>query len=182
MATSRKTKLQVSACLLPEVKINVAHAAKSLSGRHTLFLMIEVPIENPHQEEIMSFLKRYKTIAVIGMSKNPEKDANQIPAYLMAHGYRVIPVNPSAEEILGQKSYKNLAEVPGDIDIVDVFRPSEDVPNYVKDVISKKPKVFWLQLGIHNPEAEKLVSENGIKVVFDRCIMQEHRKLASIVK
>ena len=135
-------------------------------------------VENPPQQEIFDILKKYKTVAVIGMSKNPEKDANSIPAYLMSQGYKVIPVNPSADEILGQKSYKALSEVPGEVDIVDVFRPSEDVPNYVKDVITKKPKVFWLQLGIHNAEAEKQVSEKGIKVIYDRCIMQEHRKLA----
>ncbi len=125
----------------------------------------------------MDILRNYKTIAVIGMSKNPEKDAYSIPEYLLEHGYKVIPVNPSAEEILGQKSYKRLADVPGEVDIVDVFRPSEDVTNYVDDVIAKRPKVFWLQLGIHNPEAEKKVADSGIKVIFDRCMMQEHRKL-----
>jgi len=86
-------------------------------------------------------------------------------------------VNPSADEILGQKSYKRLADVPGDIDIVDVFRPSEDVPNYLQDVIQKKPKVFWEQLGIHNPEAEEKIASAGIKVVYDRCMLQEHQKI-----
>lgn len=132
---------------------------------------------NATQDEIFDILKKYKTVAVIGMSKNPEKDAYTIPEYLLKHGYRVIPVNPTAEEILGQKSFKRLRDVPEEIDIVDVFRPSEDVPNYVDDVLAKKPKVFWEQLGIHNEAAEEKISRAGIKVVYDRCIYQEKRKL-----
>lgn len=134
-------------------------------------------VENATPEEIAGILKRYKTIAVIGMSKNPEKDAYRIPEYMMKNGYTVIPVNPSTDEILGQKSYKRLVDVPGEVDIVDLFRPSDDVPNYVPDVIQKKPKVFWEQLGIHNPEAEDKIASAGIKVVFDRCLYQEHRKI-----
>ena len=111
------------------------------------------------------------------MSKNPEKDAYQIPEYLKNKGYRVIPINPSADQILGEKAYKKLADVPFEVDIVDVFRPSEEIPNYVDEVIQKKPKVFWLQLGIKNEQAENKISESGIKVVSNRCIMQEHRRL-----
>jgi len=134
-------------------------------------------LENPTQDKIFDILKTSKTIAVIGMSKNPEKDANSIPAYLIQKGYNVIPVNPSADEILGKKSYKKLSDVPGEVDIVDVFRPSEDVPNYIDDVIAKRPKVFWLQLGIRNDQASARVAEKGIITIQDRCIMQEHKKL-----
>ena len=91
--------------------------------------------------------------------------------------YKIIPVNPTAEEILGQKSFKKLSDVPGEIDIVDVFRPSEDIPNYVEDVLKKKPKVFWEQLGIHNPEAEEKIAAAGIKVVSDHCIRIELRRM-----
>jgi len=136
-------------------------------------------VQNATPSEISDILKKYKTVAVIGMSKNPEKDSNRIPAYLMKNGYRVVPVNPTADEILGTKSYKRLTDVPGEVDIVDVFRPSEDVPNYVQDVIQKKPKVFWEQLGIHNPEAEEKIAAAGIKVVYDRCMFVEHRKTHS---
>ena len=94
----------------------------------------------------------------------------------MNNGFKVIPVNPSADEILGQKAYKRLSDVPGPVDIVDVFRPSEDVPNYVEDVIEKKPKVFWEQLGIHNLEAEEKIAAAGIKIVYDRCMKVELRK------
>jgi predicted CoA-binding protein len=136
-----------------------------------------MPIENATQEEIFDILKKFKTVAVIGMSKNPEKDAYLIPEYLKKNGYRVIPVNPTADEILGEKAYKKLSDVPYDVEIVDVFRPSEDIPNYVSDVLKKKPKVFWEQLGIHNPDAEEEIAAAGIKVVYDHCMLQEHRKM-----
>lgn len=134
-------------------------------------------VKNPSDEEIKEILSQNKIVAVIGMSKNPEKDAYTIPQYLKNKGYKVIPVNPSADEILGEKAYKKLGDVPGPIDIVDVFRPSEDVPNYVDDVIGKKPKVFWLQLGIENTAAEEKVASAGIKVVFNKCVMAEHKRL-----
>ena len=134
-------------------------------------------VKNPTDAEIDEILKTSKTIAVIGMSKNPEKDAHTVPEFLKRKGYRVIPVNPTADEILGEKAYKRLRDVPGAIDIVDVFRPSEDIPNYVEDVLEKKPKVFWLQLGIHNAKAEEKIDSNGIKVVYDRCMRVELRRM-----
>jgi predicted CoA-binding protein len=139
-------------------------------------------VQNPKEQDIDRILEESKIVAVIGMSKNPEKEAYQIPAYLKEQGYRVIPVNPTAEEILGEKSYRRLKDVPGKIDIVDVFRPSEDIPNYIDDVIEKKPKVFWLQLGIHHPEAERRVAEHGIIVVHNKCMKIEHQRLKSKLK
>jgi len=133
-------------------------------------------VEIATHDEISDILKNYKRVAVIGMSKNPEKDAYRIPAFLIKNGYDVIPVNPTAEEILGKKSYKKLSDIPGEIDIVDVFRPSEDIPNYVEEVIKVKPKVFWEQLGIHSPESEEKIAAAGIKVVYNRCMMQEINK------
>ncbi len=133
-------------------------------------------VENATPSEISEILKKYKTVAVIGMSKNPEKDAYLIPEFLIKMGFNVIPVNPNADEIQGRKSYKKLSDVPEEIDIVDVFRPSDDVPNYVDDITKVKPKVFWEQLGIHNSEAEEKIAAAGIKVVYDRCMMQELRK------
>lgn len=124
-------------------------------------------------KEILSM----RNIAVVGMSKNPEKDAHKIPQYLMKNGYNVIPVNPTADEILGKKCYKNLREIPEKVDIVDVFRPSEDVPPIAKDAIAKDVKVLWMQLGIGNKEAEKEASEKGIKVIYNRCMLQEHQRL-----
>jgi hypothetical protein len=138
--------------------------------------MIVMETDGYSDSEIREILSM-KNVAVVGMSKNPEKDAHQIPRYLMNNGYNVIPVNPTADEILGKKCYKNLREVPESVDIVDVFRPSEDVPPVVKDAIAKGVKVVWMQLGISNKEAAKEASEKGIKVVYNRCMLQEHRRL-----
>lgn len=118
-----------------------------------------------------------KKVAVVGMSKNPGKDAHQIPKYLIEHGYDVIPVNPTADEILGRKSYKSLLDVPESVDIVDIFRPSEDVPPIVKDAIAKGAKVVWMQLGIRNDGAAKEAVEHGMKAVYNRCMLQEHERL-----
>ena len=130
-----------------------------------------------HSDSEIREILSMKNVAVVGMSKNPEKDAHQIPKYLMNSGYNVIPVNPTADEILGKKCYKNLREIPGNVDIADVFRPSEDVPPIVQDAIAKGVKVVWMQLGISNKEATKEASEKGIKVVYNRCMMEEHRRL-----
>lgn len=118
-----------------------------------------------------------KKIAVVGMSQFQHKDAHMVPRYLIANNYEVIPVNPNADEILGRKSFAHTSEVPGQIDIVDVFRPSDQVLPIVEDAIKKNPKVIWLQEGIHNKEAEELARKHGIKVVFNRCMLAEHRRL-----
>ena len=118
-----------------------------------------------------------KNVAVVGMSKHPSKDAHHVPKYLIENGYNIIPVNPTAEEILGRKCYKTLLDVPDKIDIVDVFRPSEHVPPIVKDAIAKGVKVVWMQLGISNNEAAQEASKHGIKVVYNRCMLVEHARL-----
>ena len=112
------------------------------------------------------------------MSKSDGKAANYVPKYLMEQGYNVIPVNPIAPEIMGKKSYPNVSSVPDDIDIVDVFRPSDDVLAVVIDAM-KKPgiKVVWMQLGIYNEQAENLAREKGVKVVYNRCMLAEHQRL-----
>ena len=119
-----------------------------------------------------------KKVAVIGMSKNSSKAAHYVPRYLSENEYDIIPVNPYADEILGKKCYDSVSEIDDDIDIVDVFRPSEDVLPFVKEAITKKPKVIWLQEGIHNPEAEELAKNAGIDVVFNRCMLAEHQRLS----
>jgi len=118
-----------------------------------------------------------KKVVVVGMSQHPQKDAHLVPKYLAENKYDIIPVNPYAKEILGKKSYSKISDVPGSIDIVDVFRPSDQVMSIIQDAINKKPKVIWLQEGIHNQEAENLARDAGIKVVFNRCMLAEHRRL-----
>jgi len=127
-------------------------------------------------EQIKKFYS-LKNIAVIGISKNPEKAAHYVPKYLAEKGYNIIPVNPTADKILDKKCYREIAEVPDSVDIVDVFRPSEEVLPVVREAIKKTPKVIWLQEGIHNSEAEELARKAGIEVVFNRCMLAEHQRL-----
>ena len=129
------------------------------------------------QDEEIRKIFSLKNVVVVGMSKNEEKAAHYVPKYLADQGYNITPVNPTADAILGKKCYKNINEINDSIDIVDVFRPSEDVLPVVQEAIKKKPKVIWLQEGIHNPEAEELARKAGIKVVFNRCMLAEHQRL-----
>jgi predicted CoA-binding protein len=120
-----------------------------------------------------------RNIAVVGMSNTEGKPANFVPKYLIENGYNVIPVNPTKAEVLGRKSYASISDVPEKIDIVDVFRRSEDVPPVIEDVINKKGvKVIWMQSGIYNEESEMRAKENGIDVVFNRCMKVEHSMLS----
>ena len=118
----------------------------------------------------------------MGLSRDPAKDSHRVARYLQSVGYRIVPVNPFVDEVLGEKSYKSLLEVPEPIDIVDIFRPSEAVPAIVEEAIQLKnkmgsPKVIWMQLGIVNEEAARRAKEAGFKVVMDRCMMREHKLL-----
>ena len=133
-------------------------------------------IDEHTDDQIREILSLNK-VAVIGMSKNSSKAAHYVPKYLSDNGYDVIPVNPSSDKILDKKCYDSILEIDEPIDIVDVFRPSDQVLPFVKDAIQKKPKVIWLQEGIHNSEAAALAKSHGIKVVFNRCMLAEHQRL-----
>ena len=127
-------------------------------------------------EQIRDILS-LKKVVVIGMSKHSSKAAHYVPKYLSDNGYDITPVNPTAEEILGKKCYDSVSKIDGEIDIVDIFRPSDQVLPFVQEAIKKKPKVIWLQEGIHNSEAEELARKEGIKVVYNRCMLAEHQRL-----
>ena len=119
-----------------------------------------------------------KNIAVVGMSNTEGKPANFVPQYLIENGYNVIPVNPTTTEVLGRKTYPKVSDVPEQVDIVDIFRRSEDVRPVVDDAIKKKGiKVIWMQSGIYNEDAERKAKENGIDVVYNRCMKVEHSVL-----
>jgi len=133
-------------------------------------------IDEHTDDQIREILSLNKVV-VIGMSKNSSKAAHYVPKYLSDNGYDVIPVNPSSDEILGKKCYDSVLDINEPIDIVDVFRPSDQVLPFVKDAIQKKPKVIWLQEGIHNSEAEELAKSHGIKIIFNRCMLAEHQRL-----
>jgi len=130
-----------------------------------------------HTDEDIKQIFSLKKIAIIGMSKHTSKAAHFVPKYLSEHGFDITPINPNADEILGKKSYPDISSLDHHVDVVDIFRPSEDVLPFVEDAIKKKPKVIWLQEGIHNVEAEKLARSKGIMVIFNRCMLAEHQRL-----
>ena len=127
--------------------------------------------------DIKTILSSSKTIAVLGLSPKPGRDSYQVAAYLKDRGYTVIPVRPAQEEILGEKAYPSLDDVPGPVDIVDVFRSSEQILPHAHEALRRKPGTFWMQEGIENREAAALLTAAGIDVVMDRCIKREHARL-----
>ncbi len=133
--------------------------------------------KDDHSDDEIKQIFSLKNVAVVGMSKHPEKAAHFVPKYLSEQGFNILPINPTSSEILNKKCYSNVTEVDEPIDIVDVFRPSDQVLPVVKEAIKMKPKVIWLQQGIHNQEAEELARKEGIKVVFNRCMLAEHQRL-----
>ncbi len=133
--------------------------------------------KDDHSDEQIRDILSLKKVAVIGMSKHSSKAAHYVPKYLSDNGYDITPVNPTTEEILGKKCYNSVSEVNEEIEIIDIFRPSDQVLPFVKEAIKKNPKVIWLQEGIHNFEAEELARKQGIKVVYNRCMLAEHQRL-----
>ncbi len=135
-------------------------------------------LSDNHSDNEIRKMYDFKNIAVVGMSRDPVKAAHFVPKYMIERGYNIIPINPSANEILGKRTYAKVSDIKSQVDMIDVFRPSEDVYSVVEDSV-KKPgvKVVWLQEGIHNAEAEKMALDNKINVVFNRCIMAEHMRL-----
>jgi uncharacterized protein len=139
------------------------------------------PTDDHTDEEIRKFYI-FRNIAVVGMSRDPAKEAHSVPKYMIERGYNIIPVNPLASEILGRRTYSRVSDIKSQVDIIDIFRPSNDVLPVVEDSIKKDGiSVIWLQQGIHNVEAEKIALDNKIEVVFNRCIMAEHVRLFNII-
>jgi uncharacterized protein len=131
-----------------------------------------------HSDKQIKAIYDLKNIAIVGMSKNPEKPSYFVPRYLIEHGYTVIPVNPTASTILERRSFEKVSDIEDKVDVVDVFRKSENVYPVIQEAIRKAGiRVIWLQEGIHNLKAEKLAIENGIDVVYNRCMMAEHMRL-----
>ena len=129
--------------------------------------------------EIKDILSNYKTIAMIGVSKDPKKPSTIVMKYMQKYGYKVIPVNPGAkgEKILGEEVFGKLNEIKTPIDIVDVFRPSEEAIEIAKETIKIKAKVLWLQLGITSDEAKKIVEANNIEYIENKCTKIEYQKI-----
>ncbi|KYD08567.1 CoA-binding protein [Heyndrickxia sporothermodurans] len=131
-------------------------------------------IENPSREEIGKILKKAKRIAVVGLSNNPERTSYMVSEAMQKAGYEIIPVNPTVDEVLGVKAVSTLKEIEGHIDIVDIFRRSEYLPELAKEFLEIDADVFWAQLGVENEEAYQLLKEKGKTVIMDRCIKVEH--------
>ena len=130
-----------------------------------------------NDENIRRILKNSKTIAVVGLSPRPERESYEVAKYLQEAGYKIIPVNPKAEEILDEKAFPDLVSVPAKIDVVDIFRRPEHVPPVVDDAIKAGAKTVWMQLGVTNEEAARKAADAGLDVVTERCMLREHKRL-----
>lgn len=128
----------------------------------------------PNEGELKQIYADTKTIAVVGASTDASKAGHRIPRYLQSQGFRILPINPSAAEILGEKTYSSLAELPEKPDAVQVFRPAEEAPEIARQAIAAGAKVLWLQEGIVSEEARSIAEEGGLKVVMDMCMGTTH--------
>src|SRR6266446_3342760 len=133
-------------------------------------------------DSILELLKKYKTIAAVGLSSNPMRPSHGVTEYMKSAGYRIIPVNPNETEVLGEKSYGRLEDVTEKIEIVNVFRRAEEVPPVVESSIRIGAKVVWMQQGIENEAAAEKALAAGLVVVEDACILVEHRRRAGELK
>ena len=128
-------------------------------------------------EEIAAILQHYHTIAVVGLSTDPHKPSYQVARYLQSQGYRIIPVNPGCREILGETCYPSLKQIPGPVEVVDIFRKAEAIPEIVEEAVAVGARVIWMQLGLEHPEAAARARAAGLQVVMNRCMKIEHAQL-----
>ena len=128
------------------------------------------------EEEILS---SSRLVAVVGLSPNPDRPSHSVASYLKKNGYKIIPVNPQEKEILGEVCYPDLSSIPEQVDVVDIFRRSEEVPAIVEEAIKIGAKAVWMQEGVINEVAANRAKEAGLSVVMDRCMLKEHQKLHS---
>ena len=132
---------------------------------------------NPSMDELKKIYEEAGTIAVVGASADENKAAHTIPRYLKRQGYRIVPVNPKGGEILEEQVYTSLKEIPDPVDVVDVFRPSEETPDVARQAVDIGAKVLWLQQGIYSEEAERIARDGGLQVVMNRCMGETHYQL-----
>ena len=124
-------------------------------------------------------LNDYRTIAVVGLSANLERPSNRVAGYMKENGYKIIPVNPNEKVILDETCYPDLASIPEQVEVVDIFRKSEDVPPVVQEAVRIGARAIWMQEGVINEEAAKYAADAGLKVVMDKCMFKEHEKMQS---
>ena len=128
-------------------------------------------------DALRQLLQDTRTIAIVGLSANESRPSYGVARYLQQHGYRIIPVNPAYDEVLGQKSYPDLRSIPEPVDMVDIFRKPEEVPPLVDEAVAIGAKSFWMQLGVVNRDAARKAEAAGLRVVMDRCVKIEHARL-----
>lgn len=136
--------------------------------------MAEKPDNQNHAEAIGAILGAYRIVAVVGLSADPSRPSYQVAQYLQAHGYRIVPVNPACREILGEKCYPGLRDIPFPVEVVDIFRKVDAIPAIVDDAIAVGAKVVWMQQGLREPQAAAKARQAGLGVVMDRCMKIEH--------
>jgi hypothetical protein len=138
-----------------------------------------VDVVTPQDRELRALLGEARTIAVVGLSSKPDRKSHEVASYLQGSGYRIVPVNPNETEVLGERAYPSLADIPADleVDVVDVFRKAEETPEIARQAVSIGAKVLWLQDGIVNEEANRIASEAGLDVIMGVCIRDTRRRL-----
>jgi uncharacterized protein len=133
----------------------------------------------PSSDPILELLRFTKTIAVVGLSSNSARPSHEVSSYLQSVGYRMIPVNPNEREVLGAKSYPRLEDIPEPIDVVDIFRRTEEVPPVIDSAIAIRAKAVWLQLGVVSPQSCEIARSAGLLVIEDLCLLAEHKRRRS---
>jgi hypothetical protein len=128
---------------------------------------------NATPEEISGILRDYRTIAVVGLSNDPSRPSYQVAQYLQQHGYRIIPVNPGCQEVLGERCYPSLKEIPVPVEVVDIFRKGEAIPAIVEEAMAVGARVVWMQLGLEEPDSALRARQAGLQVVMNRCLKIE---------
>jgi len=135
------------------------------------------PFRNPDDDAVRGLLERVRRIAVVGLSPKPHRDSHRVARYLLERGYEIVPVYPREDEILGQKVYRRVQDVAGTVDLVDVFRRSEDLPAVIDDVLAARAGALWLQIGCVDEAGARRARDAGLTVVMDRCLMVDHAHL-----
>lgn len=136
-----------------------------------------MPFENPDDDAVRRLLERARRIAVMGLSPKPHRDSHRVARYLLERGYEIVPVYPREDEILGQKVYRRVQDVPGAVDLVDVFRRSGELPEVIDDALAARAGALWLQLDCIDEAGARRAQAAGLTVVMDRCLMVEHARL-----
>jgi predicted CoA-binding protein len=136
----------------------------------------QLPEFNPEDTEIKAILEKNQTIAVVGLSTDPDKDSHRVAKYLQERGYRIVPVNPKCDQILGQQCYPRLSDIPFPVDVVDIFRKIDAIPGIVEEAIGIGARVVWMQLGLAENTSARQAQEAGLQVVMNKCIKIEHSR------